>query len=595
VIENQQPGSSSWRLSLKPADDTVGQIKGYASATSVQQGESIGLHITVNPAQSYNIDVYRIGWYQGLGGRLMQRIGPLNGVQQPDCPTDSTTGLIACNWATGYILSVPSTWTSGIYLALLTNAQNYQSYIIFAVRDDTRIAPLLYQQSVTTYQAYNNYPDNATTGKSLYEFNSYGGNTIGGTSRAIKVSFDRPYSIWYGAGNFLDWDIYFVRWMERSGYDVSYSTDIDTHANGGRLLNYKGFLSVGHDEYWSKDMRVAAEAARDAGVNLAFFGANAVYWQVRFEPSATGADNRVMICYKDALIDPVQGPTTTVLWRQEPVNRPEQTLIGIQFTSQTLNNGYTTYVVTNSSNWVYENSGFKDGDTVPGIAGYETDHQWSTFPLPDAVDGSYILLSQSPYANFNNMPDWANSSIYQAAGGAWVFGAGTIGWSWGLDNYGDHSIADTRIQKTTANILNRFISSQAQPSIAAPNNLKATHISTDTVLLTWNDTSNYESNFLIERSLDSSNWSILTATLPANSTHYIIPSNHTPATYYYRVKATNAIRSSGYSNSVRIKTPNDLPPRPIFLPVVQGSASQARRSDLRNVLASVSSLGATIR
>src|SRR5439155_6629276 len=307
----------------------------------------------VNPAQTFTIDIYRIGWYQGLGGRLLQHIGPFNGTQQPRCPVNATTGLIACNWSPGYILSVPTTWTSGIYLAVLTNAQAYQNYIVFVVRDDNRIAPLLYQQSVTTYQAYNNYPNDGTTGKSLYEYNSYGPATVSGTSRAVKVSFDRPYSEWAGAGQFLQWELYFVRWLEHSGYDVTYSTDLDTHSNGSRLLNYNGFLSVGHDEYWSKEMRDAAEAARDAGVNLAFFGANAAFWQVRFEASASAVPNRVIVCYKDATKDPVQGPTTTVGFRQSPVNRPEQSLLGLQYTSETRNNGYVSYVVTNSSHWVY--------------------------------------------------------------------------------------------------------------------------------------------------------------------------------------------------------------------------------------------------
>src|SRR5207244_8351866 len=94
----------------------------------------------------------------GAGGRLMQHIGPLNGVHQPTCPTDATTGMIECNWAPGYTLITQTSWTSGIYLALLTNAQMYQNYIVFVVRDDSRIAALLYQQPVTTYQPYNNYP-----------------------------------------------------------------------------------------------------------------------------------------------------------------------------------------------------------------------------------------------------------------------------------------------------------------------------------------------------------------------------------------------------------------------------------------------------
>jgi len=138
---------------------------------------------------------------------------------------------------------------------------------------------------------------------------------------------------------------------------VTYATDIDTHSNGGRLLNYRGFLSVGHDEYWSKPMYDAVMAARDAGVSLGFFSANAIYWQARFESSSSGVPNRVEVCYRDATLDPVSDPTLkTVLWRDPPLNRPEQTLMGVQYTAEVPYNsqigGWASYVVTNSGNWV---------------------------------------------------------------------------------------------------------------------------------------------------------------------------------------------------------------------------------------------------
>src|SRR5207249_5113802 len=236
VIENQQPGTSQWQISGVRATDTDGQIKGYASAPSVNKGENITFYVSVNPAQTYTIDVYRLGWYQGLGARLMQHIGPLSGVQQPTCPTDATTGMIECQWTPGYALATQTSWTSGVYLALLTNSQNYQNYIIFVVRDDGRAASLLYQQPVTTYQAYNDYPWDNKTGKSLYAYNSYGANTISGGPNAVKVSFDRPY-LWDGTGSgngssFLQFEYQFLRWLEMSGYDVTYSTDVDTHING---------------------------------------------------------------------------------------------------------------------------------------------------------------------------------------------------------------------------------------------------------------------------------------------------------------------------------------------------------------------------
>ena len=186
VTENQQPGTVQWRIGGLVATDAGGQIKGYASATSVNKGQNITFYVSVSPAQSYIIDIYRIGWYQALGGRLMQHIGPLNAVLQPACPTDSTTGMIECRWAAAYTLTTQTSWTSGVYLAVLTNAQNYQNYIVFVVRDDSRIAPLLYQQPVTTYQAYNDYPYDSRTGKSLYSFNSYGANTASGNASAVK-------------------------------------------------------------------------------------------------------------------------------------------------------------------------------------------------------------------------------------------------------------------------------------------------------------------------------------------------------------------------------------------------------------------------
>jgi len=451
VIENQQSGSSAWRLTPGwITNDAIGQIKGYASATSVNQNESITLYVTVNPAQTYTIDFFRMGWYGGLGGRLLFHAGPLDGVQQSACVPDPTTGLIACTWAPSYTLAIPSDWTSGIYLALLTNAAGYQNYVMFVVRDG-RPAPLLYQQGVMTDQAYNNYPDDLQSGKSLYGSNSYGANTVAGDRRAVKVSFDRPYST-HGAGLFPNWELQLVWWLERTGYDVTYSTDMDTHVNGGALLTRRGFIAGGHSEYWSREMRDTVEAARDAGVNLAFFGADAASVQVRVEASAAGVANRVIVCYKDARIDPVQGPTTTVAWRSPPVNRPEQPLRGIQTAGYVLSN--SDYVVTNSSHWVYAGTGLRDGDVVPGIVGYEMDRFWPNWPPPNTVN--QVILSHSPYTDLTGMPAYANSSIYQAPSGAQVFSSGTTSWSWGLVDFYSN-LADVRIQRTTANILNAFL------------------------------------------------------------------------------------------------------------------------------------------
>jgi len=469
VIENLQPGTTGWEIpSGTAANDSAGQIKGYASAASVNKGEDITFYVSVNPAQTYTIDVYRLGYYQGLGGRLMTHIGPLNGIQQAVCPTDPTTGASECQWTPTYTLSTQTSWTSGIYVAHLTNAQNFRNYIVFTVRDDGRVASLVYQQPVTTYQAYNNYPNDNSTGKSLYEFNSYGANTVTGGKAAAKVSFDRPYSDNGSGGDLLSFEIQFIHWIEKSGYDVTYITDLETHLNGAAWLSrYRGFLSVGHNEYWSRPMYDAVVGARDLGVNLGFFGADAVHWHLRFESSSTNVPNRVIVCYRDANLDPVTDPSLkTVLWRDPPLNRPEQALVGVQHGAMVPwapVTQYGTYVVNNSQNWVYAGAGFHDGDTVTGIVGYAADRYFSEYPSADAVPGTYTLLSNSPFAG-----GYGNSSVYQAGSGAWVFATGSMAWNWALDNYGEPNLLDARIQKTTANVLDRFVSGSVTVDNQAP-------------------------------------------------------------------------------------------------------------------------------
>src|SRR5579864_3025851 len=455
VVENRHTGTTGWQLG-RTATDAVGQIKGYASAPSVNKGQPITFYVSVNPRQTYTIDVYRMGWYGGSGGRLMQHVAALPGTNQLDCPIDSTTGLVACNWKASYVLHTRGSWTSGIYLAKLTNARGYQNYIMFVVRDDGRSAALLYQEPVDTYEGYNQYPyPDPTATDHVHSHNLYPDGSLKG---AEEVTFDRPYQESGASENFLTYEINFLRWLERSGYDVSYSTDVDTDVHGSRLLKYGGFLSVGHDEYWSTPMYDAIEAARDHGVNLAFFGANPIYWQVRFGPSARGVPNRVIICYKDASADPVTDPSLkTIMWRDPLVNRPEQALVGVQYTSL-LPSGApnAAYVVTNSGNWVYAGTGFKDGSSVPGIVGYEADRAFSNYPAPTAVAGTYTLLSHSPFTDAYGTSNYANSSIYQAPSGAWVFGSGTFSWGWALDGYGNHAPVNPGIQRMTANIRDRL-------------------------------------------------------------------------------------------------------------------------------------------
>src|SRR5256885_1692073 len=129
--------------------------------------------------------------------------------------------------------------------------------------------------------------------------------------------------------------------------------------------------------------------------------------------------------------------------------------MGVQYTSEVTAGNNVPYLVTNSSHWVYNGTGFHDGDAVPGIVGYEMDRYMANYPAPTQT--SWTLLSQSPYTDTGGLSDYANSSIYQAPSGAVVFASGTMSWSWALDNYRTTVQTDARIQQTTRNLLNAFL------------------------------------------------------------------------------------------------------------------------------------------
>jgi TAT (twin-arginine translocation) pathway signal sequence len=445
-IENSKTGTQNWQNS-DPAENN--EVSGYASATSVSHGGNIDLFIHCIDS-SFTLNIYRLGWYNGAGGREMQPGITLPGNVQAVPLPDPQTGMVECNWVNPHRLNIPSNrldetaWVTGVYVAKITaNTSNKQSYIHFVVVDNSNSqADHLFQCSVTTYQAYNNWG-----GKSLYEFNSTD------QVKATKVSFNRPYAEASGLGQFLSYEYSMLRFLEREGYDVSYCTNLDVHANPFRVLSHNNFLSIGHDEYWSWQMRNYVELARNYGVNLSFFSANTCYWQIRLEPSAiSGGQNRTMVCYKDAALDPYAAQPakqflTTVQWRQAPVNRPENSLIGVMYDFYPVQEDI---VITNSSHWVFEKTGLTNGSRLPGLLGYEADR---IFPNgPDKL----ITLASSPIAGFN-LP--SNMTIYSTRSKSQVFATGSIQWSWGLDNF---LIASTGVsvvpaaQQITRNILKRF-------------------------------------------------------------------------------------------------------------------------------------------
>jgi hypothetical protein len=471
VLENQRTGTTAWKITNK---STV-EIAGYAAATSVNQGESLPIKVSLGQAGNYMLDVYRLGYYGGNGGRLIFNSGTLEGTNQDKkISTQPSTGLVECNWDTSYTLQIGDDWTTGLYIINATDQKtSRQAQIWFVVRDDASTSDILFQSSFTTFLAYN-----AFAGGSLYSFNSPGG------KQAFKVSFDRPFiqparfstTMDTDVGfidNILRWEYNMVRWLESQGYDISYVTNVDIHSNPSLLGNHKVFLSVGHDEYWSLEQRDAVEQARDGGVNLCFFSANTAYWRVRFENSspdkdnAEGVPNRVMACYKEAWEqDPVakNNPSAaTNKFRSLQNNRPENALLGVMYVAaRSVIYGGFDFVVSNSIDPYYANTGLEDGDRLSQLVGYE----WDAVIDNGASPNGLVVLSQSQFPEtpdklsdqdldlpLGTSPLISNAVRYTADSGAKVFSTGSIQWVWGLDSSDVASPReDRRVKQIAANV-----------------------------------------------------------------------------------------------------------------------------------------------
>ena len=468
VLENMNPGSSLWQLPWahhKTSDDVNLQIKGYTGAESVAPGGKLQLMVTVNPAQSYTVDIFRLGDYQGLGGRHMEQLGPFTGAQQPPCSVDVTTRMNYCTWSPSVTLAIPSTWLSGVYVAVLTNASNFQSLIPFWVVD-RRKADILCISSLNTYEAYNDFPRDGSigglpqTGHSLYIFNS------AGKMPSVKVSFDRPFSSRYpdGDGGLYRFEPELIGFLEHSGYDVTYANEAVIDANPSLLLQYRAVVLGGHAEYQSMNTYNALIAARDNSVGLAFLSSDEIYWQIRYEPNAANKPYRVIVGYKNTAPDPVSDPSLrTIQWRQ--LGRPEQQLIGVEFPTGGLDApdaAIQPWTPQNTNYWTFAGTGLVAGRSVNAqLVGYEIDSYDPKVGLVPAT--CYSLLSASPIAGARKTLT-QNSSIYQSLAGNWVWGAGTMAWSWGLypgtssdDSGNNGNNVQPSIQNFTSNVLNEMI------------------------------------------------------------------------------------------------------------------------------------------
>lgn len=458
IDENQREGNTGYRLRAPTNDDEV--LSGYARQDSVEVGGTLEVCILSKQAANVSAEVYRLGWYGGDGGRLMQRIDPVSVTKTERATTRNDTGETDLRLAPAMQIAIPADWLSGLYVIRLENGDGVDAHVTFAVKD-RRQADVVFSQPILTYAAYAATP--GPNGKSLYDHNSNGTQTSRGTTRATEISLDRPYRA-NGSGDLFVFDHHLVMWIEQQGYDVTYVTNLDIDREPATLRRCKVAVVSGHDEYWTQSMMDAYLDARDAGVHIANLGANNGYWRVRVTPSRDGRARRKVICFKYA--EGEASDTPTVLFKD--TDTPPQALFGVDFMdffSDTETGPYAPIVPVEVEHWFWKGADALRDQPIVGapIMGYEVDRRNFGQELP--ANTEYTLLASSPFEGESKGRNWCHSVIYRSNSGAWVFSAGTTSWGWGLNREG---FAHPAIDRATRNLFDRVISSTPAPPVSPP-------------------------------------------------------------------------------------------------------------------------------
>jgi len=430
------------------------------------------------------IDIYRIGYYGGVGARLVQA-GIANTATAQPTPTTitgSNSATTCTAWSTTATWAIPADVTSGFYVAVYRNSGNTtRSYIPFIVRRDDRPASICYKTSDTTWAlAYNNYgtPADPLAGRSYYgTYNSSGVTTWDIANRGHAATYHRPImtrgshseTYWLNAERAL------ITFLERNGWDLTYTASKDWGEWSGAPTPAQAtiYISSGHDEYWSTGMNTRWKALRDAGKHLLFMSGNERFWRTRFP-----TDGNTQWCYKDTMtgpgghtagtaLDPV---TWTGTWRDtrtanDATRDSEWNLTGCDFRM----NGINNFALNMDQSSTILDHAFWRNSTAPtgglniaGIVGFEADDMRPQQPVGSRATLASVSITltdiraddNGEFYNGDGTLSWGVVS-QRYASGAVVVGFGTCQWSWGLDNSHDNgsAVASTAMQQATLNLL----------------------------------------------------------------------------------------------------------------------------------------------
>ena len=414
AVENAKPGSRGWLLKAQAPGNHV--LQGYADVVSVLSGQSFGLYVDATAA-AIRVNAVRIGWYGGARGRVVWTSEAIPTRRQAAPVANPVTRAYSANWPRTTLVSTTG-WPEGDYLLRLDGTDGSHFYVPVTVRSANTTGRVVLSNAVLTWEAYNTWG-----GRSLYT-----GEGGGFSSRSYAASFDRPYQHG-GLGLFASFEFQVVYTAERLGLPLAYETDVDIATRPGLLAGARGFVSPGHDEYWTVGERYAVEAARDAGTNLAFLGANVSYWRIRLAASTLGA-NRLEVAYKGSNRDPITGATTTARFRDQPDPHPERLMTGQMYECYPVSGAF---VVRDPSFFLFAGTGAHAGSSFPGVIGVEIDRPYPVASTPQPMQ----VPALSP-VTCKGVPTFSGFVYYTAKSGAAVVSVGTMNWTRAL--YGVSSV-----------------------------------------------------------------------------------------------------------------------------------------------------------
>jgi len=442
-------------------------IRAYPNVASLYPGEVLRLHVSTDSPQ-YKVKVYR----QGKTPEHMNNFDESwkEGINSIDHDHYSDF-----EWV-GQDFQIPQNWPSGVYIAMLSEGDAHGNALhapdvskpfspdaqaLFVVKNPgSTTKQIIYKVSLATFHAYN-----SSGGGSLYTGDLYMNKiskvTVhrpGGGTGGLPWDSDIPdvYDESSPRQTFAHWDYPFIRWLEENGYEMDYCTDMDLEEDPGLLERYNLLLSVGHDEYWSENMRTSVEEFTNSGGHVAFFSANTAWWHIKFADPFVGSDGKIHF----------SSFSRDMQWHEFSPANPENRLTGVSYRN---GGGWWTgpreqvgYTVHNSSHWIFDGTGLGEGALFgekESLVGYECDGAYfDPTRSPFVQDGSdrtpldFAILGVGAIHNWEDLPPRENNGEHAATMGVYssegtVFTAGTVDWTRVL------AAGNAHVQQITRNVL----------------------------------------------------------------------------------------------------------------------------------------------